>query len=242
MRCVVVAPTYQEAENVVAFLTAVRRAAPEADVLVIDDSSPDGTAELARAAAAELGQIEIMVRPAKSGLGSAYREGFAWALSRSYDVVVSMDVDFSHDPQVITRLLARIQSGADAVIGSRYVPGGATISWPLHRRVLSRWGNYYTAWILRLPIKDCTSGFRAYRASALAAIEPATTTAEGYAMLTEFAQRLVRQGATVVEEPIVFVDRQYGTSKMSARIIAESMLLVTRWGLGDRLGRRSLAR
>ncbi len=149
-----------------------------------------------------------------------------------------MDVDFSHDPESLPELLALLDAGADAVIGSRYVPGGATVDWPLHRRVLSRWGNRYTSLVLRLQVRDCTSGFRAYRASALAAIEPSSTTAEGYAFLTELVRRLVRAGYRVMESPIVFRDRRYGESKMSSRIILESMLLVTRWGARDLVTRR----
>ncbi len=131
-------------------------------------------------------------------------------------------------------MLRLLDDGADAVIGSRYVPGGATVDWPMRRRVLSKWGNRYTAAVLRLPVSDCTSGFRAYRADALRAINPATTTAEGYAFLTELVRKLIANGATIVETPIVFRDRRFGTSKMSGRIIAESMLLVTKWGLFDR--------
>jgi dolichol-phosphate mannosyltransferase len=238
VRTVVVLPTYNERENVAAALMAVRTAVPDAHVLVVDDHSPDGTAELAESVAAELGQIKLLRRPGKQGLGSAYREGFAVALDEGYDRVVSMDADFSHDPHVIPELLAVLDAGADAVIGSRYVPGGSTVDWPLHRRLLSRWGNRYTSFVLRLQVRDCTSGFRAYRAEALRGISPSTTTAEGYAFLTELVRRLVRGGFKVMETPIVFADRTRGTSKMSGRIIAESMLLITRWGLRDALRRR----
>jgi len=151
---------------------------------------------------------------------------------------VSMDADFSHDPAVIPTMLGLVAGGTDAVIGSRYVLGGATVDWPLRRRLLSKWGNRYTASLLRLPVHDCTSGFRAYRAEALRAIDPASTTADGYAFLTELVRKLIGNGATIVETPIVFRDRRYGTSKMSGRIIAESMLLVTKWGLFDRHPRR----
>jgi hypothetical protein len=135
---------------------------------------------------------------------------------------------------MIPTMLQLLSGGADAVIGSRYVPGGCTVDWPLRRRLLSRWGNRYTAAVLRLPVSDCTSGFRAYRAEALRAIDPASTTAEGYAFLTELVRKLIAKGSTIVETPIVFRDRQFGTSKMSGRIIAESMLLVTRWAIFDR--------
>ena len=145
-----------------------------------------------------------------------------------------MDSDFSHDPAVIPTMLKLLEDGADVVIGSRYVPGGATVDWPLRRQLLSRWGNKYTAAVLRLPVSDCTSGFRAYRAAALKGIDPASTTAEGYAFLTELVRKLIANGSKVVETPIVFRDRRFGTSKMSGRIIAESMLLVTKWGLFDR--------
>jgi dolichol-phosphate mannosyltransferase len=234
----VVLPTYNECENIAAMLAAVRAAVPEADVLVVDDSSPDGTAAIAEAAAAELGQVKLLLRPGKQGLGSAYRNGFAVALDEGYDRIVSMDVDFSHDPAVIPEMLRLLDAGADAVIGSRYVPGGRTVDWPMHRRVLSRWGNRYTSFVLQLQIRDCTSGFRAYRADALRAIAPSTTTAEGYAFLTELVRRLVRAGLKVMETPIVFADRERGTSKMSGRIIAESMLLVTRWGVRDLVRRQ----
>jgi dolichol-phosphate mannosyltransferase len=237
MRTVVVMPTYNERENVGRLLEAVRHDVPHADVLVVDDNSPDGTAVIAEEAASRLGQIKLVRRPGKQGLGSAYREGFAVALDEGYERIVSMDVDFSHDPAVIPEMLALLDAGADAVIGSRYVPGGATVNWPAHRRLLSRWGNRYTSFVLGLQIRDCTSGFRAFRADALAEISPSTTDAEGYAFLTELARRLVQHRKRVMETPIVFVDRQRGTSKMSARIIAESMLLVTGWGVRDMLRR-----
>ena len=160
------------------------------------------------------------------------------ALDESYDVIVQCDSDFSHDPASIPALLARIEDGADAAIGSRYVPGGSTVNWPVHRQVLSRWGNRYTAFVLRLPLSDVTSGFRAYRSAVLRAIDPASTTAEGYAFLTELARRLVRADFRIDEVPIIFADRIAGSSKMSSRIIRESMLLVTRWGLRDLVSRR----
>jgi dolichol-phosphate mannosyltransferase len=242
LRTIVVLPTYNERENVAALLGSVRQVVPAADVLVVDDNSPDGTAELVEELAAELGQIKLFRRPGKQGLGSAYREGFAIALDEGYDVIVSMDVDLSHDPAALPDLLALVATGADAVIGSRYVPGGATVDWPLHRRLLSRWGNRYTSLVLGLQVRDCTSGYRAYRASALERIAPQTTSAEGYAFLTELVRRLVRAGCRVMETPIVFRDRRFGESKMSGRIVAESMLLVTRWGVRDLVARRNPTR
>ncbi len=233
MQTVVVVPTYQEADNIVRFLGAVRAALPDAHILVVDDNSPDGTGDLAEATALELGNITVLHRAAKQGLGSAYRHGFTEVLASDFDIVVSMDCDFSHDPGVLGLMVKRIELGADAVVGSRYVPGGGTMNWPVHRRLLSRWGNRYTSGVLRLHIHDCTSGYRAYRASALRAIDPTSTSAEGYAFLTELVRRLVRNGYTVVEQPITFIDREFGTSKMSGKIVAESMILVTRWAAAD---------
>ena len=237
MRTVIVLPTYNERENIDALLTAVRDVSADLEVLVVDDSSPDGTAELARQLARTLGGITVFERDSKDGLGSAYRAGFRRVLDEGCDVVVSMDADRSHDPAVIPRMLELLEAGADAVIGSRYVTGGGTTDWPVRRQLLSRWGNAYTRSILGLPTRDCTSGFRAYRAPALSAIAPDSTSAEGYAFLTELVRRLTRQGYAIAETPIIFRDRTQGKSKMSGRIIVESMLLVTRWGFADRLRR-----
>lgn len=235
----VVLPTYNERDNIEPYLRALRAVSGEIDVLIVDDNSPDGTADAARALAGELGGVEVLQRPSKDGLGSAYRAGFRRVLdsNNGYDVVVSMDADLSHDPAVIPAMIRAIEGGADAVIGSRYVRGGGTADWPVHRRLLSKWGNAYTRAVLRLPTRDCTSGFRAYRALALDAIEPESTAAEGYAFLTELVRRLTRRGFTIAETPIVFRDRERGKSKMSGRIIVESMMLVTRWAASDVLSR-----
>lgn len=238
MHAVIVLPTYNERDNIEPFLRAVREVS-DVDVLVVDDNSPDGTADLVRELGSELGGIEVLQRETKAGLGSAYRAGFDKVLGAggdcAYDVVVTMDADLSHDPVILPRMLALIDDGADTVIGSRYVRGGGTTDWPIRRQLLSKWGNGYTRRLLRLTPHDCTSGYRAYRASALAAIDPHDTSAEGYAFLTELVRRLTRHGYRIVETPIVFRDRTSGKSKMSGRIIAESMLLVTKWGLSDRL-------
>ena len=235
MLVAVVLPTYNESENIARLLTQLRQVLPDSRLYVVDDNSPDGTGDIAERCAIELGGIEVLHRPGKQGLGSAYRHGFAYVISQGVDVVVSMDVDFSHDPLSIPAMLAAIESGSDTVIGSRYVSGGGTKNWPIHRRLLSRWGNLYTAAVLGVSVRDCTSGFRAYRATALASIAPETTKAEGYAFLSELVVRLSRRGMKISEVPILFVDRENGTSKMSGRIIAESMLLVTRWGISHRL-------
>ncbi len=237
MRSVIVLPTYNERDNIEVFLRSVREIDVPIDILVVDDSSPDGTADAARAVAAELGGIAILDRREKNGLGSAYRAGFERVLSDGYDVVISMDADLSHDPAVIPTMLALIEAGADAVIGSRYVRGGGTTDWPTHRRLLSKWGNAYTRTALRLSANDCTSGYRAYRASALRSIAPTTTRAEGYAFLTELVRRLDRSGQSIVETPIIFRDRERGNSKMSGRIVVESMWLVTTWAIADMTAR-----
>ncbi|MEN9645431.1 MAG: polyprenol-phosphate mannosyltransferase [Actinomycetota bacterium] len=234
MRPVVVIPTFNERENIVDLLRVLRATVPTAQLMVVDDLSPDGTGMLADEAAAELGNITVVHRSGKPGLGAAYRHGFSLAFEEGFDVVVSMDSDFSHDPAVIPTMLTLIDGGADVVIGSRYVAGGGTQDWPLRRRLLSKWGNRYTGLLLGAKVRDCTAGFRAYRADVLLRIDPSSTSAEGYAFLTELTRRLARSGANIVETPILFKDREKGTSKMSARIIAESMLLVTGWGVLDR--------
>jgi len=240
MRTLVVLPTYQEAENIAEVLRRLRLAVPDADILVVDDSSPDGTAEIAKATGHELGRVDLLVRPAKAGLGSAYRAGFGEGMSRGYDVLVEMDSDLSHDPAALPGLLGEIEGGADLVVGSRYIPGGSIPHWPVHRRMLSRYGNRYAAMMLHLDVHDATSGFRAYRAGMLARIDIDSVHADGYGFQIEMAYRVARAGGRVVERPIEFVDRIRGNSKMSFRIIAEAMCLVTWWGVRDRLrpGRR----
>lgn len=239
MRSVVVLPTYNEVENLRRFCDRLSKAAPATDLLIVDDDSPDGTGDLADELARENPRITVMHRSGKTGLASAYRDGFATVLAAPdrYDVVLSMDADLSHDPQRIPEFLSLIADGADAVIGSRYVRGGGTTDWPVRRQLLSKWGNSYTRRLLGLTPRDCTSGYRAYRAEPLATIDPAGTRSVGYAFLTELVRRLDQHGFRIVESPIIFRDRTHGRSKMSGRIIYESMLLVTRWGVADRLGR-----
>jgi len=234
MRTLVVLPTYQEAPNVELVLRRIRASLPEATVLVVDDGSPDGTAALARRAAAELGRVEVLERPGKAGLGSAYRTGFSWGLDHGYEVLVEMDADLSHDPAALELLVAGVVGGADLVIGSRYVAGGSIPAWSVHRLVLSRWGNRYAAAMLGLCVRDATSGFRAYRAEAVRAIDLDQVRADGYGFQIEMAYRITGAAGNVVEVPIAFVDRVEGVSKMSGRIVFEALLLVTGWGLRDR--------
>jgi dolichol-phosphate mannosyltransferase len=239
MRSLVVLPTYEEAANIVDALHRIRAAAPEVDVLVVDDNSPDGTANLAKAAAGELGQIDVLVRDRKDGLGNAYREGFEVALAQDHDVLLQMDADLSHDAAAIPELLEPIRRGeAEATIGSRYVPGGSIPHWPWYRRALSKWGNRYACAVLGMPVHDATSGFRAYRTDALQAIDVLTTRAKGYGFQVETAYRLSRSRRRVAEVPITFTDRFRGHSKMSLAVGAEELVLVTWWGLRDRLLRR----
>jgi dolichol-phosphate mannosyltransferase len=239
VKSVVVVPTYQEADNVERFLRAARAACPSADLAVVDDNSPDGTGAIAQRVAAELGRVHVIHRHGKEGLGAAYREGFRWALDAGYEVIVQMDCDFSHDPAMIVALLAAVDEGVDCAIGSRYVPGGSTPGWPLHRRLLSRWGNRYTAFVLQLGLRDATGGFRAYTAETLERIDIDGTRANGYAFQSELALRMSAAHLRLEEIPITFVDREYGMSKMSVRIMVESMVRVTTWGIRRRRHRPS---
>lgn len=238
MRPLVVLPTYNEALNIAEVLGKVRAAVPHAQILVVDDGSPDGTADLADTLGRELGNISVLRREAKSGLGSAYRAGFREGLARDQDVMIEMDSDLSHDPAALPSLLAAIDDGADLVIGSRYVPGGTIPNWALHRRLLSRWGNRYAGFVLNLPVRDSTAGFRAYRATALEKIDLDAVKADGYGFQIEMAYAVRRNGGRIVEVPISFKDRVRGTSKMSSRIVVEALALVTWWGIRDRILRR----
>jgi dolichol-phosphate mannosyltransferase len=238
MTTLIIIPTYLEAENVAEVVRQVRASAPDADLLVVDDSSPDGTADIAKETGAEVGHVEILVLPEKGGLGVAYRAGFRHGFSHGYDVIVQMDADFSHDPAALPELLSRIETGADMAIGSRYVAGGNIPNWPTTRRVLSRVGNFYASTVLGLKVRDATSGFRAYRASVLQTVEAGATRATGYGFQVELAYRAHLLGAEIVEVPITFNDRVRGVSKMSWHIIGEAMSLVTWWGVRDRVLRR----
>ncbi|HWJ98763.1 MAG TPA: polyprenol monophosphomannose synthase [Acidimicrobiales bacterium] len=238
MSALVIIPTYQEAENIVDVLGRVRDAAPEAHILVVDDGSPDGTADLAEGAAVDLGQIDVLRRASKSGLGPSYRAGFAWGLERDHTVLLEMDADLSHDPAVLPSLIAAVtDGGADLAIGSRYIPGGAVPGWPTHRRLLSQWGNRYVGFMLRMPVRDATAGFRAYTSSILEKVGLEQVRADGYGFQIEMAYEVSKAGGTIVEIPITFRDRIRGVSKMHPNIVSEALLLVTRWGVRDRVRR-----
>ncbi|HZD65812.1 MAG TPA: polyprenol monophosphomannose synthase [Acidimicrobiales bacterium] len=226
-------PTYQEARNIRVVLAGIR-AATDASVVVVDDNSPDGTAEAARRAGEALGGVTVLGRAAKAGLGSAYREGFAWGLDRGYDVLVEMDADLSHDPADLPRLVGALGRGVEVAIGSRYLTAGSLPDWSIHRKALSTLGNRYAGALLGLGVKDATSGFRAYAAGLLRRLDLGGVRAEGYAFQVEMTRLARRAGAQIVEVPIRFVDRSRGRSKMSARIVAEALVLVTWWGVRDR--------
>jgi len=230
MRVLVVIPTYNESENVVAILEAVRAAAPAVDILVVDDASPDGTGKLAEEVGVRLGHIDVLHRDGKAGLGKAYRAGFALGLERGYDAFVEMDADFSHDPTALPSLLEAAED-VEVVIGSRYVPGAAIPNWTLARLGLSRGGNLYASVLLGLHVSDSTAGYRVYRRSALEKIDYSTVEAEGYGFQIEMTYRARQGGATIREVPITFIDRARGTSKMSSSIVLEALLLVTTWAL-----------
>jgi dolichol-phosphate mannosyltransferase len=225
-------PTYNERDNIDEFLRQVQSVDPEIDIFVVDDNSPDGTGLRALELARMNPKIHVISRSGDRGYAAASREGLMSIAADGYDVIVTLDCDLSHNPQAIPTMIARINSGADVVIGSRYVQGGGVRNWTLFRRLLSRWGNFYTAFMLGVGIRDCTSGFRAYRGEVVRAGIISSTTSSGYAFLTEVLFRL-RQSKVfaIVEVPIVYVDRTAGESKMSKTIISESMRHVTKWGL-----------
>ena len=242
-RVLVVIPTYDEALTLPGTLARLRSAVPVAEVLVVDDASPDGTGDLADAMAADDRAVHVLHRVAKQGLGAAYVAGFQWGLAHGYDVVVEMDADGSHRPEELPRLLSALtDTGAALVIGSRWVPGGAVQNWPLHRRWLSRGGNAYTRIMLGFPVRDATAGFRAYRGAALERIPLAEVASQGYCFQVDMAWRVHLAGGRIVEVPICFVERSMGRSKMSRQIVVEALVRVTGWGLRARLGRVTGAR
>jgi dolichol-phosphate mannosyltransferase len=241
-RVAVIIPTYDERENIVSITARVRSSVPEADVLIVDDNSPDGTGEVADDLAAGDSQVHVQHRPTKAGLGPAYIAGFRWALERSYDVIVEMDADGSHQPEELPRLLRGL-NGADVVLGSRWVPGGQVVNWPRSRQILSRAGNAYARAALGIRTQDVTAGYRAYRASVLRSIDLENVQSQGYCFQIDLVRRALKAGLTVVELPITFVERTRGDSKMTGSIVREAMWMVTRWGIADRLresaGRRT---
>jgi dolichol-phosphate mannosyltransferase len=241
-KIVVLIPTYNERENLPLIVSRMRAAMPEADILVLDDNSPDGTGSVADQLATDDDQVRVLHRECKEGLGAAYLAGFAWALDKGYDALVEMDADGSHQPEQLRTLLAAL-ADADVVLGSRWVPGGSVVNWPIHRKALSRGGNLYVRVLLGMPIGDATGGFRAYRASTLRALDLQDVASLGYCFQVDLAWRAIHAGLRVVEVPITFVEREIGDSKMSQDIVNESLRNITMWGAKYRLGQvRSLIR
>ena len=245
VKVTVIIPTYNEIENIDSILKAVRSSVPDAELLVVDDNSPDGTGQQAEKTAKEIGRVRVLHRPGKEGLGTAYRDAFKFVLDGDTDVIITMDADFSHDPATIPQFLDAVKNGAEIVVGSRYIKNGMSVNWPLHRLLLSKWGNRYTAFMLKIKVHDCTTGFRALTVQSMRKIKVLSTVSQGYAFQTELLFLAARVGEVkMVEVPIIFHDRKYGKSKMNGRIIRESMLLVTRWGIALRtgIGRKHLPR
>jgi glycosyltransferase involved in cell wall biosynthesis len=236
-RVLVVVPTYNELANLESILGRLRDSVPEAHALVVDDGSPDGTGELAEKLAAADSHVHVLHRPGKAGLGPAYVAGFRWGRAHGYDVLVEMDADGSHAPEQLPRLLAALED-ADLALGSRYVPGGEVTDWPAHRLLLSRAGNRYTRWALRLPLADATGGYRAARAALIDRLPFDDVASQGYCFQVDWAWRAWRDGARVVEVPITFSERIHGRSKMSGSIVREALVRVTMWGIRDRLADR----
>jgi dolichol-phosphate mannosyltransferase len=230
----VVVPTYNEHDNLVDLVERIRASVPEADILVVDDASPDGTGKLADSLARNDRHVHVLHRLGKQGLGVAYVDGYGWGMDRAYQRFVQMDADGSHRPEQIPDLLERL-ADADLVVGSRWIPGGGIVNWPRHREWLSRGGNAYTRWMLGIPIRDATGGFRAFRRRTLDSLTLGAVASQGYCFQVDLARRAVGAGFRVVEVPISFVERRYGDSKMSGGIVVEALWRVTVWGVMHRL-------
>ncbi|MFF5898861.1 polyprenol monophosphomannose synthase [Streptomyces argenteolus] len=240
-RVLVIIPTYNEAENVKLIVARVRAAVPEADILVADDNSPDGTGKVADELAAGDEQVHVLHRKGKEGLGAAYLAGFRWGSEHGYGVLVEMDADGSHQPEELPRLLTALK-GADLVLGSRWVPGGRVVNWPRHREMISRGGSLYSRMLLGLSVRDVTGGYRAFRTPTLEGLGLEEVASQGYCFQVDLARRAVEAGYHVVEVPITFMEREIGDSKMSRDILVEALWRVTGWGITGRankvLGRK----
>jgi dolichol-phosphate mannosyltransferase len=237
-RIVIVMPTYNERQNLESIAVRVRAALPAADLLVVDDNSPDGTGDLADKLAEADPHVQVMHRTDKAGLGKAYIAGFGWALERGYDVIVEMDADGSHQPEHLPTLVAAVDH-ADLSIGSRWIPGGRVVNWPKTREALSRAANIYTRIMLGLGVRDATAGFRAYRAATLRTISLDQVESTGYCFQIDLTLRVADAGLRIIEVPITFVEREHGASKMSNKIIGEAFWRVAQWGVTRRLRRLS---
>jgi dolichol-phosphate mannosyltransferase len=229
-RIVIVIPTYNERENVQWIVGRVRTAVPAADVLIVDDDSPDGTGALADELAAADPHVSVLHRSEKTGLGAAYVKGFQQALDLGYDVIGQMDADGSHQPEQLPLLLEALDD-ADLVLGSRWVPGGSVVNWAVTRKALSVGGNAYARVLLGIPVKDVTGGFRVFRRATLEKVDLGSVRSVGYCFQTDLAVRTVDAGLRVTEVPIEFVERVRGESKMDRRVAVESLRRITGWGL-----------
>ncbi|MBU6347172.1 MAG: polyprenol monophosphomannose synthase [Actinomycetales bacterium] len=232
-RILVIIPTYNEIESLPVLVSGLRQKLPTLFILVVDDNSPDGTGQLADHISSSDEQVFVLHRTQKNGLGAAYLAGFAWAKENGFDVAVEMDADGSHRVADLPKLLTAL-TNADAVLGSRWVSGGEVVNWPISRKILSRGGNFYTRFMLGIPLRDATGGFRAYRMSTLDAIDVQSVQSQGYCFQVDLAWRVVQRGLNIVEVPITFVERELGESKMDSRIVREALIKVTRWGIEKR--------
>jgi dolichol-phosphate mannosyltransferase len=239
-RVVIVMPTYNERQNLEIMASRIREAVPDADLLVVDDNSPDGTGDLADKLAEKDPHVQVMHRTEKAGLGRAYVAGFTWALEGGYDLIVEMDADGSHRPEDLPKLLAAVDQ-ADAVIGSRYVPGGTVVNWPKSREFLSKGANIYNRIMLGVRVRDATGGFRVYRAATLRKIDLNGIESAGYCFQIDMTLRVLQGGMEIKEVPITFVERERGASKMSNTVIIEAFTRVARWGLSSWLHGHSAA-
>jgi dolichol-phosphate mannosyltransferase len=232
---IVVIPTYCELKNLRPIVDRILAAAPDVSILVVDDNSPDGTGALADQLALEHKGVHVLHRLGKEGLGAAYRAGFDWALEREYSYIMEMDADGSHQPEQLPSLIAALDNGADLVIGTRWMPGGEVVNWPLRRQALSQGGTAFARLMLHSKLRDITSGYRGFRARELAQIDADSSMSQGYCFQIELAWHVERSGARIAEVPITFVERTEGTSKMSISIIVEAMWSVFVWGVQSRL-------
>jgi dolichol-phosphate mannosyltransferase len=230
MKTLVIIPTYNERDNVEWIVSRVRESVADASVLIVDDNSPDGTGALADALAESDEAVHVLHRAGKEGLGAAYRDGMRWGLSQGFDVLVEMDADGSHQPEQLPRLLDRL-AVADVVVGSRWVPGGGVVNWPIERKILSRGGSGYARFALGVPVRDVTGGYRAFTADALRRIDLDAVLSQGYCFQIDMIWHAAVAGLKIAEVPITFVERERGVSKMSGSIVAEAMLRVTGWAI-----------
>ena len=235
-RIAVIIPTYNEVENIIPLTTRIRSPIPGADLIIVDDNSPDGTGRIADELAAADERIYVVHRRGKAGLGTAYLAGFEAALDQGYDTIVEMGADGSHQPEELPKLLTAL-AGADIVLGSRWVPGGKALNWPQSRVILSRAGNNYARIMLGILLRDTRGGYRAYRASALRKSRLENIESVGYCFQIDMARRAVQAGLTAAEVPITFFERTHGASKMSKAIVCEALWRVTQWGIMWRLHR-----